>query len=67
VNDGPFAKGLEPLEDTVKYTPGNIGSWLGYSIVKSWMNEHPQTTLQQLVTQNTDPAKFLDEAKYRPK
>ena len=67
VYDGPFAKGLEPVTNAVKSTPGNIGSWLGYKIVSSYMAQHPKTTLKQLLDMKYDPAKFLDEANYRPK
>jgi hypothetical protein len=67
VNEGPFAKGLESPDAPVKYTPGNIGMWLGYRIVCAYMEQNPKTTLPELVKQKTDPAKFLDAAKYRPK
>jgi hypothetical protein len=67
VTDGPFALGLEPVTDPVKTTPGNVGAWLGYRIVCSYMAQHPHTTLQQLLTLQTDAAKFLDDAHYRPK
>jgi hypothetical protein len=67
IHDGPFAKDLESPSDPIKYTPGNIGSWLGYRIVSAWMAEHPKTTLAVLITMHPDPPKFLEEAKYRPK
>jgi hypothetical protein len=67
VNDGPYAKGLEAPDAPVKVTPGNIGTWLGYKIVTAYMEQHPKMTLAELLDQHTDPAKFLDEAKYRPK
>ena len=67
VTDGPFARGLEPVTDTVKKTPGNVGTWLGYKIVTAYMNQHPKMTLGELLFQPIDPARFLDEAKYRPK
>jgi len=67
INDGPFAKGLEASTDTIKYSPGNIGTWLGYKIVAAYMVKHPTFSLSELLNRQTDPAKFLDEAKYRPK
>jgi hypothetical protein len=67
VNDGPFAKDIEPVTDRVKTTPGNIGSWLGYRIVCTYMGQHPKMTLQELLAQPADAPKFLDEARYRPK
>ena len=67
INDGPFAKSLEASTDTVKYTPGNIGTWLGYRIVCAYTEHHPEVSLAELLDQQADAAKFLDEAKYRPK
>ncbi|OJW80956.1 MAG: hypothetical protein BGO69_19940 [Bacteroidetes bacterium 46-16] len=60
VNDGPNT------EQIAKECPGNIGTWLGYQIVKSYMKEHPETTLQQLF-QDSDPQKFLEDSKYNPR
>jgi hypothetical protein len=67
VKDGPFAKDLEPASNPVKVTPGNIGTWAGYRIVCAYMNGHPKVTLAELLSQDTDPAKFLEEARYKPK
>lgn len=68
IKDGPFAKDLEPPSDQVKVTPGNIGTWLGYKIVCAYMAQHPKMTLAELVDQpQTDPAKFLEEARYKPR
>jgi hypothetical protein len=67
VNDGPFAKGLEAPDSPVKATPGNIGTWLGYRIVCSYMARHPKMSLAELLSQRIDAAKFLNEADYRPR
>lgn len=67
VNDGPYARGLEPVTDVVKTTPGNIGTWLGYKIVSAYMEQHPEVSLAQLLSAPLDAAKMLDDAKYRPK
>lgn len=67
VYDGPFAKDLESPSDPVKYTPGNIGTWMGYKLVCAYMAQHPGITLAELLHQHTDPPKFLEEANYRPK
>lgn len=67
VNDGPFAKGLEQVTDTVKTSPGNVGGWLGYRIVCSYMDQHPKKTLSELLKDPVDAAQFLDEARYKPK
>ncbi len=67
VNDGPFAKGLENATDTVKTLPGNVGGWLGYKIVCSYMDQHPKKTLGELIREPIDAARFLDEARYKPR
>jgi hypothetical protein len=67
VNDGPFAKDMEPVTDKVKNTPGNVGSWLGYRLVCAYMGQHQKLTLQELLDQQVDAAKFLEETRYRPK
>ena len=67
VVDGPFARGLEDPSHEVKFSPGNIGTWLGYRIVQSYFSQYPATTLKELLTNRHDPSRFLDSAKYRPK
>ncbi len=67
INDGPFAQGMEPPTDTVKYTPGNIGGWLGYRMVCAYMKKYPAVSLEQLVKMRSDPSRFLDSAHYRPR
>ncbi len=46
--------------------PGEVGNWIGWQIVQSYMRRHPQTTLTQLIDLQ-DPQQFLEEAKYKPK
>lgn len=67
VYDGPFAKDLESPTDVVKVSPGNIGTWMGYRIVTAYMSLHPNLSLADLLNDQTDPAKFLQDARYRPK
>jgi hypothetical protein len=67
VNDGPFAQGLEPVTEPVKSTPANIGSFLGYKIVSSYMANHPKVSLSDLLEREKDPQKIFSQAEYRPK
>ncbi len=46
--------------------PGEIGNWLGWQIVKSYMKRHPETTMDQLLN-FSDAQKFLEAAKYKPR
>jgi hypothetical protein len=67
VSDGPFARGLGAATDEGKPTPGNVGSWVGYKMVKEYMSKHPKLSLSQLLTQQTEPANFLQDANYKPR
>ena len=46
--------------------PGEIGNWVGWQIVKAYMKRNPSTTIDQLLN-FSDPQKFLEQAKYKPK
>jgi hypothetical protein len=59
VTDGPTTNGFP------KESPGNIGQWLGWSIVKSYMVNHPDITLPQLLSDH-DYNKLFLESKYKP-
>ena len=45
-------------------SPGNIGSFAGWQIVKKYMGKNPKTTLKQLMA--TDAETIFAEAKYKP-
>jgi gliding motility-associated lipoprotein GldB len=45
--------------------PGRIGTWVGWQIVKKYMETHPQVTLPQLM-EMTDAAKLFKESGYKP-
>jgi len=60
LNDAPFTPGF-PRE-----SPGQIGIWLGWQIIHSYMNNHEKTSLQELM-RNTDAQKILKDSKYKPK
>jgi hypothetical protein len=67
VTDGPFARGLEPVSNVQKNTPGNIGTWLGYKIVSAYMAQNAKTTLGELLNLNLESTSFLAKAKYKPR
>jgi hypothetical protein len=58
VNDGPFTSGL--TEDS----PSRVGVWMGYQMVKTYMEENPTVTLSDLVYKETNSRKILSF--YRP-
>jgi hypothetical protein len=46
ITDGPFTKGLS---DT---SPARMGIWMGWQIVKGYMNANPDVTLTQMVNES---------------
>ncbi len=61
VDPSPGGAGNMPVE-----APGRTANWVGWQIIKSYMNRHPETTLQELIDFK-DAAKFLTKSRYRPK
>lgn len=59
LNDGPFTKGFP--EDA----PARIGVWLGYSIVKSYMKNHEDVSLEMLMA-NKDAHALFNTSGYKP-
>ncbi len=57
-NDGPFTPGL-PRE-----SPGHIGEWIGYKMVRSYLDAHPKIAYAQLFQMN-DPREILKH--YKPR
>ena len=45
--------------------PGRIGRWLGWQIVRKYMEKHPDITLQELMNEK-DSQKIFRESKYKP-
>lgn len=52
MNDGPFTSGL-PRE-----SPGHIGEWIGYRMVRSYMKANPRVSFAQLFAME-DPREIL--------
>lgn len=46
--------------------PGRIAQWVGWQIVKSYMKEHPNHTLPDLMNSG-NPDKIFEDSKYKPK
>ena len=45
--------------------PGRIGQWVGWQIINSYMNAHPDVTLPELM-QNDDAQQIFKESQYKP-
>lgn len=59
VSDGPFTS--EISQDS----PSKVGTWIGWRIIDSYMKNHKETTLQQLM-ELSDSQLILQESGYRP-
>jgi gliding motility-associated lipoprotein GldB len=46
--------------------PGRIGRWVGWQIVNAYMNQNPQTTIQQLMDM-TSAQLIFEKSKYKPR
>lgn len=62
LSDGPFTPGLGEKRSSAP----KLGVWIGWQIVKKYMAENPQVTLQQLMAE-PDPQLILSKSKYKPK
>lgn len=60
--EAPFTPGIGENSDSAP----KIGIWTGWQIVRKYMKENPDVTLQQLMAEK-DAQKILTEAKYKPK
>lgn len=67
VTDGPFARGMEPASAPEKFTPGNIGTWVGYRMICAYMDQHKELTMPQLLQHQFNAETFLSEARYKPR
>lgn len=51
--------------DMPEESPGNIGQWVGWQIVKKFEEKNPSMTIQEIL--KTPPDKIFQESKYKPK
>lgn len=61
LSDGPFTPGLGVNRESAP----KLGIWTGWQIVRGYMKNNPEITLQQLMA-NTDAQGILNKSKYRP-
>ncbi len=62
LTDAPFTPGLGEGQSSAP----KLGVWTGWQIVKKYMEEHPETSLKQLLALK-DAQSLLKESKYKPK
>ena len=62
LDPAPFSKFYLQLDNE---SPGRIGRWIGWQIVRSFRKNHPETSLEELIKM---PAQQLfNKSKYKPK
>ena len=59
VTPGPATVGMPPE------SPGNIGSWVGWQIVRAFMKKHPEVSFEELIN-NFDAKEILFKSNYKP-
>ncbi|WP_298120655.1 gliding motility lipoprotein GldB [Flavobacterium sp.] len=61
INLAPFSKFYLEIDNE---SPGRIGQWIGWQIVRSYMENNPKTTVQQLL--KMDAKVIFEASKYKP-
>jgi gliding motility-associated lipoprotein GldB len=59
MGEAPFIQGFP------EGSPGRIGHWIGWQIVKAYMDKNPTITVQQLMD-NNNAQEILNKSKYKP-
>jgi hypothetical protein len=59
INDAPFTQSVS------QDSPGRLGSWIGWQIVKNYVKNNDNIDIQQLAAEN-DYQKILEKSKYKP-
>jgi uncharacterized protein YjaZ len=60
VGEAPNTAGMPPE------APGNTGTWVGWQIVKAYMEQHEEVTLHELM-ENRNAEEILSQSGYRPR
>jgi gliding motility-associated lipoprotein GldB len=60
INQAPFVAGIP------KNSPGRLGQWVGWQIVRRYMKNNPELTILQLM-ENQNAQDILARSKYKPK
>lgn len=61
INPAPFSKFYLEIDNE---SPGRVGAWLGWQIVRAYM-ENNKVSLQQML--KTDPKQLFEQSRYKPK
>ncbi len=58
IGPGPSSSGMP------KDAPGNVGTWVGWQIVRAYARKHPEVTFEELLQK--DPQEILTRSGYKP-
>lgn len=61
INKAPFSKFYLEIDNE---SPGRVGTWLGWQIVRSFVKNNSDVTLEQLL--QMDAAEIFNKSKYKP-
>ena len=59
IEDGPFTSGFS------NESPPRLGIWLGWQIVRLYMDKHPNITIKELIY-NPDAQEIFNQSGYKP-
>ena len=62
VSVAPFSKFNNEIEQE---SPGRIGAWMGWQIIRKYLQENPDVSLQEVLLE-MDSQKILQASKYKP-
>lgn len=62
VNPAPFSKFYLEIDSS---SPGRVGTWIGWQIVRFYMKNNKDVSLQQLMKLNSE--EIFEKSKYKPK
>lgn len=62
ISDSPFSKFYLDIDNS---SPGKVGSWLGWQIVRSYMKHNKEVSLADLL--NSKNETIFQQSKYKPK
>ena len=62
IEPAPFSKFYLEIDNE---SPGRIGVWLGWQIIKSYMNRYPKTNINTLL--NLPPQTIFSKSNYKPR
>lgn len=61
INIAPFSKFYLDIDNE---SPGKIGSWMGWQIIRAYAKNNPQVTIDELLRKNAD--ELFKQSKYKP-